>query len=180
MTQGRGFTLVELLVTVSIIVVLTSVAFPPFQSLLQRNKATSSANLLLSHIQLARMRAVMDGATVVVCPTTDGITCSADSEAWSHGWLTFKDLDYQQPPQPQLGDTVLSVHRNNGVEASLHTSLNHLRFSPSGNARNGTITICPDGSGRHARAVILSIVGRARVSSTDSSGQPLNCGARTP
>lgn len=175
MTQGRGFTLVELLVTISIVTVLASVALPSLRGLFLRNTTASSVNLLLTHIQLARIRAVTDHATVVICPSADGISCTPSSEAWSQGWLIFTDIDYQQPPQPQAGDTLLSAHRNDGVTTRLYTSLDHIRFSPSGSARNGTITVCPDKSTRYAKAIILSIVGRARVSATNASGQPLSC-----
>lgn len=175
MTQGKGFSLVELLVTISLFAVLASVASPSLQSLLQSSKATSSANQLLTHIQLARIRAVMDNATVVICPTLDGITCTASVEAWSNGWLVFKDLDYNQPPHLDADDTVITTHSNNSTDVGLHTTLSHIRFSPTGSAKNGTIVICPDGTARHARAVILSIVGRARVSSTNATGGQLSC-----
>lgn len=175
MTQGKGFSLIELLVTISLFAVLTSVALPSLQALFQRNKATNSANLLLTHIQLARIRAVMDNVTVVICPTVDSISCAASTDAWSKGWLVYKDLDYQQPPHVDADDILITTHNNNGSDASLHTTLSHIRFSPSGTARNGTIVICPDGAAQHARAIIISIVGRARVSTATATGGQLTC-----
>ena len=165
MTQGRGFSLVELIVAVVLLAILTSIAVPSFQNLLQRNRIASSANLLLTHIQLARIRAIMDAATVVICPSIDGSICAPDNEAWSQGWLVFKDLDFRQPPRLDPEDSLLLAHQNGSAWATVNTSLTHIRYSPAGDsARNGTLTLCSRSDSHYARAIIISIVGRARVS----------------
>jgi type IV fimbrial biogenesis protein FimT len=170
MTQGRGYSLVELIVSIAVLAVLASYAAPAFQNLLERNRISDGANLLLTHIQLARIRAVMDAVTVVICPSPDGTTCQPDSRGWSQGWLVFQDQDYGLPPRLDPEDTVLLVHQNVAARLAVHSSLTHIRYSPSGSASNGTLTLCGRSGSRHARAIVISIVGRARVASTSANG----------
>jgi type IV fimbrial biogenesis protein FimT len=169
-----------LIVTVALLALLSSLAIPAFQDLQDRNRITGSVNLLLSHIQLARSRAVMDGRTVVICPTVDGASCEPDSDAWSRGWMVFQDADYRLPPQLDADDTLLLVYRHEAVWAALKTSPTHIRYSPTGFASNLTLTLCGREGSRHARAVIISITGRARVAQTAADGSSLDCNrART-
>ncbi|MGH8459519.1 MAG: GspH/FimT family pseudopilin [Nevskiales bacterium] len=175
MTQGRGFSLVELIAAVALLAILASIAVPSFQNLLQRNRIAGSANLLLTHIQLARIRAIMDAATVVICPSPDGATCVADSRGWSQGWLVFSDADYRLPPRLDPEDTLLLAHQNSSARASVNTSLTHLRYSPSGSASMGSFVLCGGGDSKTARAIIVNIAGRARISRTAANGASLSC-----
>lgn len=175
MTQDRGFSLVELIVAVALLAVLASIAIPSFQGLLQRNRVSGSANLLLTHIQLARIRAVMDGSTLVICPSADGAACAADSRGWSRGWLVFRDQDYRLPPRLDPGDSLLLSHQNAAAAPAINTTLTHIRYSPSGSTSNGSLILCSGGNAQAARAIIISITGRARVSTRAADGSALGC-----
>lgn len=175
MTQGRGFSLVELILSVALLAFLLGMAGPPFQAMLARNRLVTSTNQFLSHVQMARSRAIMENSTVVICPTLDSATCATGNQDWSRGWLIFKDGDYTRPPHLDPEDTLLLVHQNNNYAGFIRTSLTHIRYSPAGNASNGTIILCGDRDSRYARAIIINIVGRARVSRTDANGAALDC-----
>ncbi len=176
MTQERGFSLVESLVTVTLLVVLASLALPALQELRERNRVTASANQLLAHIQLARLRAVLDASDVVICPSTDGAICASDARAWSQGWLVFMDRNPQQQPQfDPDDDSLLLVHRHDPGGAQVYGSPAYIRYYPSGYATNRTLTLCARSAPQHTRAIIISIVGRARVSSAAADGGTLTC-----
>ncbi|HXG28158.1 MAG TPA: GspH/FimT family pseudopilin [Nevskiales bacterium] len=164
MTQERGFSLVESLVAVALLAVLAGLALPALQELHERNRVVASANLLLTHIQLARLRAVLDASDVVICPSADGALCAHDAKAWSQGWLVFRDQDYSQPPQfnPD-SDNLLLAHRNGPGGAQVRGTPAYIRYYPSGYATNRTLTLCTTAAPQHARAIIISVVGRARV-----------------
>jgi type IV fimbrial biogenesis protein FimT len=85
-TSYRGFTLIELMITVSLVAILLSVAIPSFREVIQNNRAASQANALLAAFNLARAEAVKRGEQVRVCPSSDQATCSGGSD-WTVGWI---------------------------------------------------------------------------------------------
>jgi type IV fimbrial biogenesis protein FimT len=86
MQTTRGFTAVELMITVALLAVMATLAAPALQTLLQNNRAAAIANDLVSTIRLARSEAVTRAQQVTLCPTVDGTAC-ANSTNWATGWL---------------------------------------------------------------------------------------------
>jgi type IV fimbrial biogenesis protein FimT len=69
----RGFTLVELMVTMTIAVVLIMFAVPSFKSITLSNKLTTSANDLVNAINVARMEAVKRNANTQLCSNSASV-----------------------------------------------------------------------------------------------------------
>jgi type IV fimbrial biogenesis protein FimT len=84
---ATGFTLVELMVAIAVLAIVTTVAVPSFNSLVQGNRLISGANQLLSAYQGARSEAIKRSQNVVLCATTDGATCAAKAD-WTN-WLVL-------------------------------------------------------------------------------------------
>lgn len=80
----RGFTLVELMVTVAVAAILLALATPSFTSLINSNRLAGAANEMVGVLQTARMEAVRLNRTVSVCAGCDG---NADS------LVAFRDED---------------------------------------------------------------------------------------
>lgn len=66
-TAQRGFTLVELMVTLAVLVILLAVAVPSFRSITLGNRLTTNANELVGAIQTARMEAIKRNARTQFC-----------------------------------------------------------------------------------------------------------------
>lgn len=66
MKMCRGFTLLELMVTIAVLAILTTIAIPNFRDLVQSNRVTTQANELVSALTFARMEAVKRGRNVRV------------------------------------------------------------------------------------------------------------------
>lgn len=86
--QDQGFTLVELLITVSLIAIISSIAVPALGNLIAYNRQQALLTQVQDAVQKARTKAVMHRQTIVLCGTNDGATCTRD---WGSGWLTLAE-----------------------------------------------------------------------------------------
>jgi type IV fimbrial biogenesis protein FimT len=101
MTYGRraaGFTMTELIVTMSIVAILLAIGIPSFRYVTVSNRISSEVNGLLGDMQYARSIAVKEGLYVTVCVSDNQIQCSNKS-SWQDGWIVFLDSDGDQVRQ---------------------------------------------------------------------------------
>jgi len=75
--RNRGFTLMELLVTLAVVAIVASLAVPSFQNMIATQRVRSAANDLVASLNFARSEAVKRNATVTMTPAAGG---------WSDGW----------------------------------------------------------------------------------------------
>lgn len=87
--RSRGFTLLELMVTMAIVAVLLTIAAPSFRNTIARNRVSSASNDLLASVAYARNTAVDRGQLVSMCPSADGANCTTDGEAFEPGWIVY-------------------------------------------------------------------------------------------
>jgi len=83
---SRGFTLVEMMITVAILAVLLAIATPSFNSALLGSRLTSYANNLVASANLARSEAVKRNANISLCVSSNGTSCESTGE-WKNGWI---------------------------------------------------------------------------------------------
>ena len=86
--EAKGFTLIELMVTVALVAILMAVAVPSVTTFQRNAQLTSFSNTLLSAINAARGEAMKRGKSAMVVPV--------DGSNWSSGWVVFVDLDRSQ------------------------------------------------------------------------------------
>ncbi|HET8900064.1 MAG TPA: GspH/FimT family pseudopilin [Rhodanobacteraceae bacterium] len=80
----RGFTLVELMITVLIAAILLMIAAPSFKRLMSRTDVGQASNEMLADLALARTQAATLGRTVCVV---------ANGGDWNDGWQVIADMD---------------------------------------------------------------------------------------
>lgn len=83
---SRGFTLIELMITIAVLAIVISIAAPSFTSVIQSNRSTALHHEVLGAIQVARSEAVKRRKDVIICRTEDQTACK-DGADWSSGWL---------------------------------------------------------------------------------------------
>jgi type IV fimbrial biogenesis protein FimT len=74
----RGFTLIELMVTIAVLAILATVGIPGFVDLVQNNRVTTQANELVTALNVGRTEAVKRGrpVQVVVAQAAPGWTAT--------------------------------------------------------------------------------------------------------
>jgi len=102
MTYGRhaaGFTMTELIVTMSIAAILLAIGVPSFKYVTVSNRISTEVNALLGDLQYARSQAIKEGLYVTVCASSNATsanpTCSGGN-AWEGGWIVFLDSNNDQ------------------------------------------------------------------------------------
>jgi type IV fimbrial biogenesis protein FimT len=139
-----GFTAVELLVTISIAAILAVVAIPSFVGTLNRNRLTTESNNLVADLVPARSEAMSRGATVSVCQSSDGTSCT--TTGWGSGRIVF--LDAGPAGQVDAGDTVLKVSAPIAGGDTMTASFagNFVQYTADGSLSTpGTYTTCHTG-----------------------------------
>lgn len=170
--EGRGFTLVELLVVLAVGAILLAIAVPGYAFLVNGSKLTAVTNDLVSALHLARSEAIKRGKRVTVCKTSNAMAAipSCDTTArWNDGWLVF--VDGGTKGVIDSSDTLLLVRGDISNEASITTSnfSNFISYLSTGVSQgsnelaNGTIRICVAGT---RRDIIINTTGRPRLSSS--------------
>ena len=80
----KGFTLIELIVTVSIAAILAAIAAPSFTKCMDESRGRAVVQQLVRSLMAARSEAVVRGTTVTV---------SAINGNWANGWRSWVDAD---------------------------------------------------------------------------------------
>ena len=81
----RGFTLIELMVTLSVLAIVLSLAAPSFAELMAANRLSTQTNEFVGSLNLARSEAVRRGQPVTLR--------AVDNDNYSLGWQVFPDLN---------------------------------------------------------------------------------------
>ncbi|OTG67146.1 GspH/FimT family pseudopilin [Acinetobacter silvestris] len=68
MQKNKGFTLVELMVTIAVLAIIATMAVPSFNRLILSQKLNSNTRALVSAFNLAKSQASVMKRTVAVCP----------------------------------------------------------------------------------------------------------------
>lgn len=124
----KGFTLIELMVTVTILSIVLSVAVPSFTSFFNMVKDNRVMSDLRTAMSVARSEAIKSGSVVSVCAANSGATaCAASNKtAWESGWLVSDSAG-----------VVLKVWADVPADYSI-TGVDLVEFKASGETEAGT------------------------------------------
>lgn len=169
--QLHGLTLIELMVTLTIMVIALGIGVPSMASFINNSRAATASNEFMAHLNLTRSEAIKRGANITLCKTADpsasAPTCST-SASWSTGWLIFVDgntlgtLD----GTGASADTLLRVRQSSAsnIDITANTNVaNRVTYQMNGRllgVNNGTFTIKVKDL---ERQLIISNTGRVRV-----------------
>ena len=161
--QG-GVTLLELLISLSVMCFLVLVAVPTGAALVEQVRADSTMNQLRAAYHFARAEAMTRGQTVIFCGSRDKQHCDG---SWSHGQIIFVDVKNNQRLESQelLLREYPGLKGGASLQLSAFPSSHYLRLKPAGynKQQNGTFTYqSAQRQQQYSRQLVISRSGRMR------------------
>ncbi|MBK8286320.1 MAG: GspH/FimT family pseudopilin [Ahniella sp.] len=159
----RGFTLIEMMVTVTVLGILLVLVMPGFMHARAATAKHTLRQSLIGTLVQARAVASTREQVVLLCPSHDQQSC-ADSEEWHHGFVAAVDVNGSGTVDP--GDQPVSSHGR--FDADIHAISTRgrrlLKFYPNGGnaGSNVTFTFCDRRGPTKASAMAMSNVGNYR------------------
>lgn len=161
-TATRGFTLVELLVTIAVAAILLTVAVPNFQMFVLNSRMASQANDLITAFNMARSEAVKRAASVTVCASSNGTTCTG---TWAQGWIVRDAAGTPIRAQEALGGASTLTGGADVASMITFTSNGRTTIPAAATTASTTLTLCPPSPASvQGRAIQIERTGRTRVS----------------
>ena len=102
-SRSRGFTIVELMVTLSIAALILAIGAPSFNEFRRNNRLTGTANDFLGAVQTARTEAIKRQLQVSVCPSANPNDASPTCTNGLHGLDRLRRPGRQLCPQWRRG-----------------------------------------------------------------------------
>ena len=93
----RGFTILELVVTATIVAILSAAAMPFLGELVRGQRIKTAISDINASVIYARSEAIKRNQNVAICASTDGAAC-AGATNWATGWIVFVDADADGTP----------------------------------------------------------------------------------
>lgn len=175
--------MIELLVTLAIVGIVTTIGIPSFTQTITSNRLTSSANDLVTSLNIARSEAIKRGVQVTVERKL------AVANQWDDGWNVFVDQDssgaFNDDGDTNLCETtagglpsedcILRTYDSLNPGYTLRTAAtNAITYAPTGILNTGadTFRLCDSTADTTiSRSIIINLTGRARVA-TGTTGCP--------
>lgn len=180
----NGFTLIELMVTISIAAIVLGLAIPSFMETIRSNRITATTNEFLSALNFTRSEAVKRGLQVTMRRK------SAAAGQWEAGWDIFVDSDnsnaFNDDGDTDLCETnadgspaedcLLKTHSALSSDITIRTGSTHYQhyaaFKAMGDSVGGqtdTFRVCSSqGDNTNSRAIVVNFIGRAKTSTGTS------------
>lgn len=162
-----GYTLVELLSCILLITIVVSTAVPAYSAIVTRQKITTSLGAFHHSVMLARYESAISNQFVAICPSLDGKNCSDNGFDFSHGWISFRNLDRDYPIKRDIDEKLVESINLDSTDFRLIANRKTFTFRPASKRNtNGTLMLCPKqetNSKLSHQAVIISYTGRPRM-----------------
>ncbi|MEB4592538.1 GspH/FimT family protein [Candidatus Thiothrix sp. Deng01] len=188
--KQTGMTLIELIVTFSIVAILAAVAAPSLSEMISNNRLTALNNQIVSTLNYMRGEAAKRAYDVTMCVrNASGTGCSTNTaDGFENGWIVFTNCNPTTNSTPDTTTNVCDYNGDNIAEAPeeilLDTTMTlvgvtisnnlstpqRINYRPNGIASNaGTLNLQLNGESRYA-ITIAPLTGRLSSCKVGTSG----------
>ena len=165
----KAFTLFELMITISIIIIICTVALPHFHQYMAAQERTKTLNTLRNNIHAAKNIANLQRQNITICPSQDLLHCQNDQ--WNMGFIVF--IDNNKNRRIDINETIIRTEQQQLKYGNLDwrgaLNLPSLSFKAENGlplGSNGTFYYCSMQSQDHFK-LVMSKMGQTRA-------EPLN------
>ena len=155
--RKKGFTLYELMITLALASVITSLAVPGFQGFVQSSRAVTHTNDLVTALNLGRSEATRRSAPIQLCASSDSAVCNGSTD-WSDGWIV----------RTPAGEVLRAWPARSGGSGVLTGNVSTIQFQARGSLSAGAAPQLDmqlaDCSGDNRREISINVAGRISVS----------------
>ena len=153
----KGVTLIELMVTLSLVVILLTVGVPSLAGFISSQKLDSTVQLLKDSYSQARYEAVTRQHSVILCPLD--IASGNCGNNWDEGVLSYLDINGDNSYDPNQDSVLRQNEFPNGIQVSYGKRL-QLKLTAKGTTGDsGTFSVDISGS---KKTLKVSSMGRIR------------------
>lgn len=182
-SRHRGFTLIELMITLTVAAILLMVGVPNFQEFIKSNRLSARTNAFVADLNLMRSEAIKRGGRVSMCKSTT-LTGCANSGGWEQGWIIFSDMNGTAGQVDTGGSNPDVVLRKNGPSnggvtiRGNSTVQTRISYNSAGtlDTSPGSLILCDDRISNSfntnkakARVIVISMIGRIRTMKGNNS-----------
>ena len=148
--QQRGFTFLELMITLTVAAILSTLAFPSFVTMTKNNRLTTQANDFILALNLTRSEAVKRGTSATITAKTGG---------WTNGWTVAHATAGDLRKGDALQDSMNLTNDNGNLVITYSSS----GTAAGDNGAAGNFDLCDDRTGEIGRQIRISTTGRVSV-----------------
>jgi len=160
----HGFTLTELMVSLTVVGILLGVAMPSFRQFSGNSRTVANTNSIVSALAVARSEALRRSTSVSICASADMQSCN--STDWGTGWIVFTDPN--NPGVVDAAEQVIQSWPKPGGTAAVQLAdtngaINYLQYNARGMtslARQATFTTwIPGCRGSNQSQIAVTVMG---------------------
>lgn len=158
---NRGFTIVELAVTLVMVAIVVTTALPSMRGLILNNRLKTETGEFLTALYFARSEAVKRKTSVTICPSTNAKDCLAGASMsdWRRGWVV------------RTTSEVLRAKSSIETDIAITGTVTSIVFTATGTgnlASAGSFSLC-SGDVAQGRRIQITDTGRPYIGNTTCS-----------
>lgn len=175
----KGFTFIELIVSIAITSILAAIAVPNFNEFIVKLRVDNEVSTLHRMLLITRNAAINSGQKAILCPLNSNSQCSAQ---WENELSVFVDANNNK--QFDVTENIIKVRQAINTEDRLvyGKGRTKITYKPAGGLSglaNGTFRYCPKGYENLSRGIVVARSGRIYQSTDiDSDGIDENRGRK--
>lgn len=158
----QGFTLIELMVAISVAAILIGVGIPGMRNMILDNRRAAVVNEIVTGISQARAAAFARNLPVMMCVADNAANpggCDTTGN-WADGWFVFVDTNANSAFD--TGEEILKVTGPAPQGIDITSFIKARRFTRNTLGTNDTISVCANNS---QRDIVIDGIGHTRLSS---------------